>query len=60
MRIDEDFAAFEHSPGGDAVRLQEMHGLIVLALLRPSRQDLVEFGLVVSTHEHSRKSRILG
>ena len=57
MRIDEGFAAFEHSPGGDAVRLQEMHGLIVLALLRPGRQDLVEFGLMVSTCEYGRKSR---
>src|SRR4029450_10162686 len=56
MRIDEDFAAFEHSPGRDTVRLQEMHGLIVLALLRPSRRDRAEFGLVVSTLEHSRKS----
>ena len=49
MRIDESFAALKHSSGGNAVRLQEMHGLIVLALLRPGRQDLVEFGLVVST-----------
>ena len=60
MRIDESFAALKHCPGGNAVRLQEMHGLIVLALLRPGRQDLVEFGLVVSTCEHRRKSRLLG
>src|SRR5215510_3654667 len=60
MRIDEGFAALEHSPGRNPVRLQEMHGLIVLVRLRPGRQDLVEFGLVVSTREHSRKSRILG
>ena len=49
MRIDESFAALKHCPGGNAVRLQEMHGLIVLALLCPGRQDLVEFSLMVST-----------
>jgi hypothetical protein len=59
MWIDEGFAALEHGSGGDAVCLQEMHGLIVLALLRPGRQDLVELGLMTSTCEHSCKPRVL-
>src|SRR6266702_7275939 len=60
MRIDESFAALEYGRGRNAVRLQRMHGLIMLALLCPGRQDLVELGLVVSTCKPSRKSRILG
>src|SRR5215813_1236542 len=55
MWIDERFAALEHRPSGDAVRLQEVHGLIMLALLRPGRQNLVEFDLMVSTCEHGCK-----
>src|SRR5262249_36236066 len=60
MRINEGFTALEHGPGGNAVRLQEMHGLIVFTLLCPGRQDLVELGLMVLTCEHGRKSRVLG
>src|SRR5262245_48772870 len=60
MRINEGFTALKHCPGGNAVRLQKMHGLIVLTLLCPGHQYLVELGLVMSTCEHSRKSRILG
>jgi hypothetical protein len=59
MRVNKDFAALEHCPGGDAMCLQEVHGLIVLSLLRPNSQDLVEVGLMVVTGKHSRKPGIL-
>ena len=49
----ESFAAFEHGSGGDTVRLQQMHGLIMLALMCPGHQDLVELGLVMSTCSES-------
>ena len=59
VRIDEGLAALDDCPGGDAVCLQEMHGLIMIPRQRPGSQELVEFGLMIPTCEYGRKSGIL-
>ena len=60
MGINEGFAAFEHCPSRDAVRLQEVHRLIVVALLRPGCEKPIQLSLVCTTREDGRKPGVVG
>jgi hypothetical protein len=59
MRIYQRFTPGQHCPSGNAMRLQDMHGLIVIVLLCPVDQELIEFRLMPLTGKHGGEPGIL-
>ncbi len=57
--ISERFTARQHGSSRHPVRLQGMHGVIVLVRLRPGAQDLVQVSLMLSPGQDGGKPGIL-